>query len=83
MITPSRPLRWTSGAGLVALGALGWAVFVPGGVFWSAGLAAGLVGTALATALLVRSRASPTLAEVIDFAERDEIGPRPRGARKP
>jgi hypothetical protein len=84
VITSNRWLRWTSGAGLVALGTLGWAVFVPGGALWSAGLAAGLVGTALATAALVRSRANPTLAQVIEIAERvDYIGPRPRGERQP
>ena len=83
VITSNRWIRWTSGAGLVGLGALGWAVFVPGGVYWNAGLAAGLLGTALVTAALVKSRANPTLAQVIDLAEHDEIGPRPRGARKP
>jgi hypothetical protein len=83
VITSDRVVRWTSGAGLIALGALGWAVFAPGGAFWSAGLVAGLVGTALITAAVVRSRANPTLAQVIDTAEHvDEIGPRPRGERK-
>jgi hypothetical protein len=70
VITSDRLVRWTSGAGLVALGALGWAIFLPGGAFWSAAL--------------LRSRANPTLAQVIDTAEHvDEIGPRPRGERKP
>ena len=65
--------RWTRGAGLVALVALAWAVAVPAGVFWSAVLATGLVGAALATALLLRSRGVPSLAEVIASAEAEPV----------
>ena len=65
--------RWTRGAGLVALVALAWGVFVPAGVFWSAVLAAGLIGAALATGLLVRSRAVPSLADVIASAEAEPV----------
>lgn len=84
VITSHRLLRWTSGAGLVAAAALGWTMFVPGGLLWSAGLAAGFVGTALATAALIRSRANPTLAQVVQVAVHvEEFGPRPRGERKP
>ena len=57
--------RWAQGAGLVALVALVWAVVVPDGIFWSAALALGLVGAAIATTLVVRSRQVPTLAQVI------------------
>jgi hypothetical protein len=60
---------WAQGAGLVALAALVWAVVVPDGVFWSAVLAASLIGAAIATTLLVRSRQVPTLAQVITSAK--------------
>ena len=60
--------RWTRGAGLVALVALVWAVVVPDGIFWSAALALGLVGAAIATTLVVRSRQVPTLAQMITSA---------------
>jgi len=71
--------RWTQGAGLVALVALAWVVFVPGGLFWTAALAAGLVGSAVATAVLVRSRQVPSLAQVIASAEAEPVGPARRG----
>ena len=49
---------------------------MPGGLFWSAILAAGLVGATLATVALVRSRSNPTLAQVIATAEtRPRRGP--------
>jgi hypothetical protein len=54
--------RWTRAAGLVAVAALVWAVVAPDGVFWNAVLAAGLVGAAVATAVLVRSRSVRGLA---------------------
>jgi hypothetical protein len=60
--------RWAPGAGLVALVALVCAIVVPHGLFWSAGLAAGLLGAAIATSLVVRSRQAPTLAQVITSA---------------
>jgi hypothetical protein len=60
--------RWAQGAGLVALVALVWAVVVPDGIFWSAVLVLGLVGAAIATTLVVRSRQVPTLAQVITSA---------------
>lgn len=60
--------RWVQGAGLVALVALVWAIVVPDGIFWNAVLALGLVGAAIATTLLVRSRQAPTLAQVITSA---------------
>jgi len=89
--------RWTRGAGLVALVALVWAVVVPDGIFWTAILAAGLMGAAVATSILVRSRQVPTLAQVIasSTAEPQPVlvpspggytsGARlsPRGERKP
>jgi hypothetical protein len=95
MITSDIFDRWTRGAGLVALVVLAWAVVVPGGVFWTAILAAGLMGSALATALLLRSRQVPTLAQVIATAEaepgamptpggyRGAAGLRPIGEQKP
>jgi hypothetical protein len=60
--------RWVQGAGLVALVALVWAIVVPDGIFWNAVLALGLVGAAIATTLLVRSRQAPTLAQMIASA---------------
>jgi hypothetical protein len=60
--------RWVQGAGLVALVALVWAIVVPDGIFWNAVLALGLVGAAIATTLLVRSRQTPTLAQMITSA---------------
>ena len=86
--------RWTQGTGLLALAALAWAVYVPGGVFWAA-LAAGVVGSALATAALVRSRPILSLAQVLASAaaepalvpsrseNRGGARLRPRGERKP
>jgi hypothetical protein len=67
--------RWTRGAGMVALVALVWAVVVPDGIFWTAVLAAGLMGAAVATAVLVRSRHVPTLAQVIASAEAEPVVP--------
>ena len=60
--------HWIRGAGLVALVALVWAIVVPNGIFWSAVLATSLMGAAIATTLLVRSRQVPTLAQVIASA---------------
>ena len=60
--------RWAQGAGLVALVALVWAVVAPDGIFWTAVLAVGLMGAAIATSLVVRSRQTPTLAQVIASA---------------
>ena len=73
MITSDIFDRWTRGAGLVALVALVWAVVVPDGIFWTAILAAGLMGAAVATAVLVRSRQVPTLAQVIASAEAEPV----------
>ena len=69
VLTSERLGRWTRGLGLVALVVLAWSVFAPGGVLWAAVLAAGLLGSAVATALLVRSRRVPSLAQVIASAE--------------
>jgi hypothetical protein len=52
----------------VALAALGWALFVPGGVFWTGVLAGGLICAAGATAVLLHKRSSPTLAQLIGIA---------------
>jgi hypothetical protein len=57
--------RWTRGAGIVALAALAWAVFVPGGAFWTAVLAAGVIGSAVVAAVLVPRRPIPSLAQVM------------------
>jgi hypothetical protein len=68
MMTSDTFDRWTRGAGIVALVALVWAVVVPDGIFWTAILAVGLMGAAVATSILVRSRQAPTLAQVITSA---------------
>ena len=60
--------RFAQGAQIVALVALAWAILAPGGMFWNAVVAAGLVGVAIATTLVVRSRQLPTLAQVITSA---------------
>jgi len=65
--------RWTRGAGIVALVALVWAVVVPDGIFWTAILATGLMGAAVATAVVVRRRQVPTLAQVIATAEAEPV----------
>ena len=60
--------HWTRGAGLLALAALAWTVFVPGGVFWAGVLAGCLIGSAVATALLVHCPTIPTLTQLIGGA---------------
>jgi len=70
VLTSDRLGRWTRGIGIVALVTLAWAVFIPDKLlFWTAVLAAGLTGAAVATAFLVRSRRVPSLAQVIASAE--------------
>jgi hypothetical protein len=71
--TSDRFERWTRGLGLVALVVLAWSVFAPRGVFWTAVLLAGLIGSVGATALLVRNRRVPSLAQVIASAEAEPV----------
>ena len=71
--TSDRFERWTRGLGLVALVVLAWSVFAPRGVFWNAVLLASLIGSVGATALLVRSRSVPSLAQVIASAEAEPL----------
>jgi hypothetical protein len=90
--------HWTHGTGLVtlvALVALAWAVFVPGGVLWTAVLVAGLISVAVAAAVLAPSRPILSLAQVLATAAAEPaLGPsrsgntggarlRPRGERRP
>ena len=95
-LTLNRIGYWTRGAGVVALLALAWTIFVPGGgLLWSAALAAGLVGTAIAIAVITHNRSIPSLAQVITHAEDEPgigqarggytggAGLRSRGERKP
>ncbi len=72
--------RWTRGAGIMALAALAWAAFVPGGLFWSVVVAVGLTGAVLVTVALVRSRSVPSLAQVIASAEAEPFAPFRGGA---
>jgi len=74
--------HWTRGAGIAALVVLLWAVVVPDGLFWTIVLAVGLIGAAVATAVLVRGRSVPTLAQVIAAAEAERVVvPAPAGYR--
>ena len=57
VLTLDRVGHWTRWADVLALAALAWAVFVPGGVFWTGVLAGGLIGSAVATAVLTAHRA--------------------------
>jgi hypothetical protein len=57
--------NWIRGIALVALVVLAWAVLVPGGALWIALLALGVIGAAIATAMLMRSRGIPTLSQAI------------------
>ncbi len=60
--------RWTRGTGIVALVALAWVVFTDG-LFWSAVVAAGLIGSTVAISALLRRRRIPSLARVITIGE--------------
>ena len=71
--TSDRLGNWTRGIGLVALVVLAWSAWAPAGFFWTAVLAAGVIGAAAATALLVRSRKVPSLADVIASAEAEPV----------
>jgi hypothetical protein len=85
-LDPENLGRWARAGGLLALAALAWAVLVPGGAFWSAVVGAGVVGTLVATSVLVRSRSQPSLAQVIATAEADSVALallRSRGEGKP
>jgi hypothetical protein len=64
-------IRWARGAGMVAIATLAWSAFVPEGLFWTAVLATGLVGAAVATMLVMRNRSVPSLAQVIESTERE------------
>jgi hypothetical protein len=79
--TSDRFGRWAHRVGLVSLAALAWAVLAPGGYFWTAVMAAGLVGAAVATTFLVRHRRVPSLAQVIAGAETEPVLTRGRGGR--
>jgi len=95
MMTSDTFDHWIRGAGLVALVALVWAAVVPDGILWIALLAAGLMGAAIATSILVRSRQVPSLAQVIANSLAEPLavsapgghpsatGLRPTGERKP
>jgi hypothetical protein len=68
VIMPDLFNRLALGAGVVALAALVWGIAVPNGALFTAALVVGLVGAAIATRLLVRSRQMPTLAQLITSA---------------
>ena len=73
VLTLDRVGHWTRGAGVLALAALAWAVFVPGGVFWTGVLAGCLIGSAVATALLVHGPTIPTLTQLIGGARVEPV----------
>lgn len=93
VLTLDRVGHWTRWADVLALAALAWAVFVPGGVFWTGVLAGGLIGSAVATAVLLHGRPLPTLTQLMGGAGSDPVvglgGARggaslhPRGERTP
>jgi hypothetical protein len=69
VIMPDLFNRLALGAGVVALAALVWGIAVPSGVAFTAALVVGLVGAAIATRLVVRSRqVPPTLAQMVTGA---------------
>jgi hypothetical protein len=57
--------NWIRGIALVALVVLAGAVLAPGGPLWIALLALGVIGAAIATAMLMRSRQLLTLSQMI------------------
>jgi hypothetical protein len=69
--TYGRFSRWVLVAQVLAVGAVAWAFVVPDGPFWTGAMAAGMVGLGVATVLVMRNRAVPSLAQVIDAAERE------------
>jgi hypothetical protein len=87
VLTVDRVWHWTRGAEILALAALAWAVFVPGGVFWTGVLAGGLIGSAIATAALVHSPMIPTLTQLIGGARAEPVvalsGSRSRATLRP
>jgi len=68
VIMPDLFNRLVQGAGVVALAALVWGIAVPSGLAFTAALVVGLVGAAIATRLVVRSRQIPTLAQQVTSA---------------
>ena len=80
VLTVDRVWHWTRGADILALAALAWAVFVPGGVFWTGVLAGCLIGSSVAAALLVHSPARATLTQLIGRAGPEPV-PALSGAR--
>jgi hypothetical protein len=93
VLTLDRVGHWTRWAEVLALAALAWALFVPGGVFWTGVLAGCLIGSAVATAVLVHSRSFPTLTQLMGGAGAEPVVGRsgarggaslhPRGERTP
>ncbi len=62
---------WTHRIAIAFFVVLTCAVIAPGGAFWTAAVGAGLAGSIAATVLVVRSRRVPSLAQVIEDAERE------------
>ena len=69
--TSNRLGRWAHRIGLASLVVLAWAILAPGGAFWTAVVAAGIIGSAVATVLVVRNRKVPSLAQVVARAVRE------------
>ena len=64
--------RWTRGTGIVALVALAW-VIVTNGLFWSAVVAAGLLGSTVAISALLRPRRIPSVARLITIGDAEPL----------
>lgn len=71
VFSSDRALRSVQGVGFVAFAILVWGILVDNGLFWSAVAATSVIGTAIATGLVIRDRSLPTLADVIASAERE------------
>jgi hypothetical protein len=92
MFTSERLADGTRALGILALSILAWAVLAPGGFFWAAVLAMGVIGASLATMLLARRR-TPSLSQAIADVRAEPAGAasrgrladilRERGGRKP
>jgi hypothetical protein len=79
MFSSERLADGTRAAGILVLLILAWAVLAPGGFFWIAVLAMGVIGATLATTLLARSRATPSLSQVIADVRAEPGGAAGRG----
>jgi hypothetical protein len=68
--------RWIRGAGLIAVVALAWELFVPESAFWTALAAVAFAGAAIAPAVIAgRRRSARTLAALTAIAAAKPVRP--------